>query len=191
MYLRKPRSLSSFGRPHLELDSLVEVLGVLAHDDDVDLFVTGRHPLVELAGPNAGEEVELLAEGNVDRAKAGSHGRGHRPLDGHLVVFDRARTTCGGRGFPCVSMARTPASWTSQEMPVPSASTTRRVASDTSGPMPSPGISVTVVMGHESMGEPSLRPGDSPSIETILILESQDGGGSQVHNVARSGGPSA
>ena len=79
----------------LELDPRVQVLGVLAHDHDVGLGEARAHALVGLAGPDAGEQVQLLAQQHVDRAKARTHRRGGRALDPHLVALDRVQRAVG------------------------------------------------------------------------------------------------
>jgi hypothetical protein len=76
-------------RPLLELDACVEVLGVLAHDDEVRVGKSRAHPLVGLAGPDARVEVELLAQGDVDRAVARADRGGGRALDGDAPLADR------------------------------------------------------------------------------------------------------
>ena len=63
------------------LDAGVEVLGVLADDDDVDVVEPGAHAGVGLARPHAGVEVELVAQRDVDRAEAGADRRRDRALE--------------------------------------------------------------------------------------------------------------
>ena len=48
------------------LDAGVEVLGVLADDDEVDVLVAGLEALHRAGGPEVGVEVERLAERDVD-----------------------------------------------------------------------------------------------------------------------------
>ena len=83
----------------LELDARVEVLGVLAHDHDVGLGEPGAHALVGLAGPDAGVQVELLAQQHVDRAEAGADRRRGRALDADPVrLIDSSVRS--GNGLP-------------------------------------------------------------------------------------------
>jgi hypothetical protein len=73
----------------LELDAGVDVFGVFAEDDDVELFGVlhgAGHALVVLDRANAGVEVENLAQGHVQRADAAADGRGERSFDGDAQV---------------------------------------------------------------------------------------------------------
>ena len=74
------------GGARLVLDAGVEVLGVLADDDEVDVVVAGAHALVGLAGPQARVEAELVAQRHVDRAEAGADRRRDRALERDLVA---------------------------------------------------------------------------------------------------------
>ena len=85
----------------LELDAGVDVLGVLAEDDDVDLLGVlhgAGHALVVLDGADAGVEVEKLAQGHVERADAAADGRGERALDGDAQVAGRGHGVVGQPG---------------------------------------------------------------------------------------------
>ena len=84
-------------RALLELDAGVEVLGVLADDHDVGLGEARAHALVGLAGADAGVEVELLAQRDVDRAEARADRRGGRALDGDAALADRVERAVGQR----------------------------------------------------------------------------------------------
>ena len=75
------RSAAFAGAAALELDAGVEVLGVLADDDEIGLRKARAHALERLARPDARVEVELLAQQHVDRAKARADGRRRRALD--------------------------------------------------------------------------------------------------------------
>src|SRR6266542_286880 len=81
----------------LELDAGVEVLVVLAHDHQVDVLVARAHALVPLAGAQAGEQVELLAQGHVDAAEPGADRRGQGTLDRYPVAPDRLQHRLGER----------------------------------------------------------------------------------------------
>src|SRR4051795_10357408 len=71
------------------LDAGVQVLGVLADDDDVDVVEARPYAGVGLARAQAGVEVELVAQRHVDRAEPGADRRGDRALDGDTVATDR------------------------------------------------------------------------------------------------------
>ena len=91
-----PQSLDLV-RALLELDARVEVLRVLADDHEVGLREAGAHALVGLARADARVEVELLAQGHVDRPVARAHRRGGRPLDGDAALADRVEGAVGER----------------------------------------------------------------------------------------------
>src|SRR6202022_4126952 len=72
----------------LELDAGVDVLRVLAHDDEVDVVVAGAHAGIAFAGPDEGVEIELLAQRDVDRSDSLPDRRRQRSFDGDLVPPD-------------------------------------------------------------------------------------------------------
>ena len=72
----------------LELDAGVEVFGVLADDDDVHRLVTRAHAGIGLAGPQAGVEVQLVAQRDVHRAEPRADRRRYGSLEGHARVAD-------------------------------------------------------------------------------------------------------
>src|SRR5262249_24825131 len=137
----------------------VQPLGVLADDDEVHVPVGDLDPRQGRDGPDAGVEVQLLAQGHVDGAEALAHGRGTRALEGDAGAAaqvergrrPRARVT-GGSGSPKRSGAPRPAQASTQVRDAPAAWTTARMAAVTSGPMPSPAISTTGVVTHLSRG---------------------------------------
>ena len=88
--------LGGVGAHHV-LDAGVEVLGVLAHDHQVDALVAAPHSLDGARRAQAGVEVELLAQGDVDAAKAGADRGGDRSLDGDLVAPHRLEDGLGER----------------------------------------------------------------------------------------------
>ena len=99
--LRKSISRAASARALLELDARVDVLGVLAEDDDVQLLgVLHRagHALVILHRPHAGVEVEHLAQGHVERADAAADRRGQRSLDGDAQIARRGHRVVGQPG---------------------------------------------------------------------------------------------
>src|SRR6266550_942646 len=62
--------LALLGRVHVELDARIEVLDVLANDDQIDVTAWRGHARLGLRGSEVRVQVELLAEGDVDRAEA-------------------------------------------------------------------------------------------------------------------------
>ncbi len=81
----------------LELDAGVEVLRVLADDDDVHGLVARSHAGVRLARPQARVEVQLVAEGDIDRAEAGADRSRDRPFERNAGVADRRERLLGQR----------------------------------------------------------------------------------------------
>ena len=84
-----------------ELDAGVDVLGVLAEDDDVDLLGMlhgAGHALVVLDGADAGVEVEKLAQGHVEGADAAADRRGERPFDGDAEIAGGGHGVVGEPG---------------------------------------------------------------------------------------------
>ena len=94
---RKVAQLLHLGRALLELDAGVEVLGVLADDHEVGLGEAGAHALVGLARTDAGVEVELLAERDVDRAVSRADRGGRGALDRDPALADRVERAVGER----------------------------------------------------------------------------------------------
>ncbi len=80
--------LGGFGAVGRPLDAGVNVLGVLAEDHHVgELRVTYRagHALEPAHRTHAGVQVQLLAQGHVQRPDAAAHRGGQRALDAHGV----------------------------------------------------------------------------------------------------------
>ncbi len=71
------------------LDAGVEVLGVLADDDEIDVLVAGVEALHGARGSQVGVQVERLAEGHVDAAEPGTDGGRDRALERDLVALHR------------------------------------------------------------------------------------------------------
>ena len=87
--------LLELGRSDVELDPGVEVLDVLADDDEVDVAHRRLHSGVGLRGTEIGVEVELLAQRDVDRAHPGPELRRERSLETDLVAADRVERGLG------------------------------------------------------------------------------------------------
>ena len=84
--------LFRFGRLGLPFDAGVDVLGVLAKNDSVEilwiLYRAGR--ALEVAyRAQADVEVQHLAQRDVERADSAAHRRGQRPLDSDQVFLER------------------------------------------------------------------------------------------------------
>src|SRR3989454_705949 len=82
----------------LVLDARIDVFDVLTEDHDVELpgLLHGRRHAFEVAhGPDAGVEVEQLAQRDVERADPTADGRGERPLDRDPVCADRRQRGLG------------------------------------------------------------------------------------------------
>ena len=77
------------GRVHVELDPGVEVLNVLAHDHEVDIAAGRRYPGIGLRGAEVCVEVELLAQGDVHRAKPCAELGRERTLERDAIAADR------------------------------------------------------------------------------------------------------
>ena len=73
----------------LVLQPHVLALGVFAHDDQVHAGPMRFQAGQVLDRAEVGEEVELLAQGDVDALEAAADGRSHRPLQRHAVALDR------------------------------------------------------------------------------------------------------
>src|SRR6266508_5185584 len=89
--------LLGVGRALLVLDPDVEVLGVLAHDHQVDVVEAGAHARVGLARAYLRVHVELLAQADVYGAEAAAHRRRDRPLQCGAVRPDRVEDVAGQR----------------------------------------------------------------------------------------------
>ncbi len=72
--------LSAASRADHVLDAGVQVLGVLADDDQVDVFVAGLDATHRLGGPQVGVQAERLAEPDIDAPEPGTDRRRDRTL---------------------------------------------------------------------------------------------------------------
>ena len=89
--------LKRLGAALLELHARVQVLGVLAHDDQVHVVVTAAGPRNGKHRAQAHVQVERLPQRHVHAAEARAHRRGGRALDAHLVALDRLDGLLGQR----------------------------------------------------------------------------------------------
>src|SRR4051794_5439036 len=76
-------------RDHFVFESAVQVLGVLAHDDDVDVFEARDDVRHRLDRPQIRVEIERLAQPDIDRREAGADRRRDRTFERDLVAEDR------------------------------------------------------------------------------------------------------
>src|SRR5690606_32020664 len=96
--LQEVDELAGFGAAGFELDTGIDVFGVLAEDDHVGLFRLAhgrRHALEVLNGAQTHVQVELLAQGDVQRTDAATDGCGERTLDRDNVFTDRVERFVG------------------------------------------------------------------------------------------------
>jgi hypothetical protein len=93
--------LLGFGGALLVLDSGVEILRVLAHDDQVDLLEPCADARIRLARPHLAVEVEALPQRDVDGAEAAADGRCDRALEGDPGLTDRVEDVVR-QGVPAV-----------------------------------------------------------------------------------------
>ncbi len=130
-------------RHHLVLEPGVEVLGVLADDDEVDVLVARRHRRDVPHRPQVGVEVERLAQPTLTLVKPPPIGVVTGPLSATLLRRIESSSSSGSVA-PCASSASTPARCDSHSTSRPAVSRILTTAPVTSGPMPSPGMSVMV-----------------------------------------------
>ena len=76
-------------RHDLVLETGIEVLGVLAHDDEIDVLVARRHTRDVPDGTEIRKELERLAQADVHAGKPASNRRRQRPLERNLVARNR------------------------------------------------------------------------------------------------------
>ena len=89
-------------RALFELNAGIQVLGVLANDDQVDVVIASASTRNRDNGTQAHIQIEALTKGNVHAAEASSHRSGNRALNGNLVAlygFDGALGKRGSLGF--------------------------------------------------------------------------------------------
>ncbi len=92
---------SGFLGVRLEFKPGIDIFGVLPEDDHVDLFRRddrAGHGLEVADGAHAGEEVEPLAQGDIEAAVAAADGRRQRALDGDAVLANGVERFVGQIG---------------------------------------------------------------------------------------------
>ena len=143
---------------HDVLEPGVEVLGVLADDDQVHALVARSHVGQVPHRAEVGVEVERLAQPDVDAGEARPDRRRDRALERDLGAADRLEQRLGQRGAVLVDGGGAGRNG-SQAARRPAASSTWTTARVTSGPMPSPGMSVIgwVMGGRAIRGLPRRR----------------------------------
>ena len=128
---------------HFVLEPRIEILGVLAHDDQVDAL----EPRVDAGQvpdrPQVRVQIQRLAQADVDAREPLPIGVVTGPFSATLLRRIESISSTGS-AWPVRSKATTPAACGSQSIDTPDAFRMRTTASVTSGPMPSPGISVMV-----------------------------------------------
>ncbi len=67
----------------------VEILGVLADDDEIDALKAARHAVDVLDRPQVGVQIERLPQPDVDAGEPFADGRRDRALERDLVLADR------------------------------------------------------------------------------------------------------
>ena len=92
------------------LEPGVEVLGVLADDDQVDALEPRRHARQVPDRPQVRVEIERLAQADVDAGEPFADRRRDRPLQRDLVAADRVEQLDAAARVPVRSNASTPAS---------------------------------------------------------------------------------
>ena len=75
----------------LVLDAGVQILGVLAHDDQVDVLEARADARIALDRAHLRVHVELPAQRDVDGAEADADRRRDRPLERHAGLADRVQ----------------------------------------------------------------------------------------------------
>src|ERR1700687_3943630 len=81
----------------LALESRIYVLGVLSHDDEVEGVAKVARALVGLDRSDQGEEVELLAQRDVDASKPAADRRRYRTFESDLVFANGRQHRLGKR----------------------------------------------------------------------------------------------
>ncbi len=88
-------------------DTGVDALDVLPHRDDVDVLVAGVYAGQRQGRADVGVQVEVLAQGDVDRGEPLAHRRGDGPLEHHAVALDQRARFIGQQLVPGIERALT------------------------------------------------------------------------------------
>src|SRR4029077_17823111 len=86
------------GCSSFELDPAIEVLRVLADDDEVDIMVPGANAGDRSGRPDGREQVQILPQGDVDAPEPLADGRRDRSFDGGAASPDRLQRASGKQG---------------------------------------------------------------------------------------------
>jgi hypothetical protein len=74
---------------HFVLQPGIQALGVLAHDDEVNIRIARGDVRQITNRPEVRVQLKLLAQRHVDAGKTAAYGRGDRPLQSHARALDR------------------------------------------------------------------------------------------------------
>src|SRR2546422_303225 len=77
------------------LQARIEILGVLTHDDNVDIVKTGFDSRQVLDGSEIGIEIQSLSQSHVDTGKSPSDGRRNGTFDSHVIAVNRIQQFIG------------------------------------------------------------------------------------------------
>ena len=124
------------------LEPRVEVLGVLADDDEIDILEA--RPDMRQVGDRTQVcvQIQRLPQADVHARKPFADRRRHGPFERDSVAPDGLEQVRPAAACRASRARATPASWRSHVTSTPAASRMRTTASVTSGPMPSPGMRV-------------------------------------------------
>ena len=73
------------------LDAGVQAFGVLADDDQVNIGIAGGDSRQIADRPEVGEQLELLAQRDIDAGESAADRRGYRALQADVRALDRLR----------------------------------------------------------------------------------------------------
>jgi hypothetical protein len=99
----------------------VEVLGVLAHDHEIDRAEASRRMRQRPDRAEVRVEIQRLAQADVHAGETGRDRRRHRSLEGDLSCGGSTPAVQAGSGWPVRSTATTPATCRSQSIETPAA----------------------------------------------------------------------
>src|SRR6185437_9927917 len=78
-----------FGSAFLKFNSGIEILGVLSHNNHIDIIVTRTQALVSFGRAEVSIEVKLFAQSHIRAARTFTYGGGNRTLQSNLRAFNR------------------------------------------------------------------------------------------------------